>query len=469
MECSFEIYENHILIEKLEGISCFFNLLYNNVLNLENFNDENKDNLNFSQRFTILNDVYEYDKIRSLENFKNILKTIKDVSYLNIYDKNEMTYFKSTDFFRKYFLGNRERLKAYGNGFNGIKKLNELNEIYVEIKNGVKVCFRMELGQKDSLFPNSIYSVVGKNGLGKSLILREIYLNYTDSFNGVKIFSSELISQSYFRRIARNDDSYINVSKNSNLNYLISEILIFKDTDSSKDISSMLFFLLANIFSDKRYENVFISGFVNYRKIKLQDFFEKLGKGSFLNEIKGKVILSRFIGEKQYSLSSGEKVILNVILNMSLDILKSGGEKLFIFDEPENHLHPNFISQLMNFINKILYYSNSYAVIATHSPFVVKNLLKENIFVLKHKNEKVISEKISFNTLGANVETISQFVFGNNDLMELEREIVNDLVGNYPRDWNFDKGEILEKLSCDLSPELILEILEELKGKYEIH
>ena len=53
--------------------------------------------------------------------------------------------------------------------------------------------------------------------------------------------------------------------------------------------------------------------------------------------------------------------------------------------------------------------------------------------------------------------------------MELEREIVNDLVENYPRDWNFDKGVILEKLSCDLSPELILEILEELKGKYEIH
>ncbi|MDM1019801.1 hypothetical protein QSV37_05675 [Acinetobacter sp. VNK23] len=98
---------------------------------------------------------------------------------------------------------------------------------------------------------------------------------------------------------------------------------------------------------------------------------------------------------------------------------------------------------------------------ATHSPFIVKNLTKENVVVLKQKNDQVITEKITFNTLGANVETISQFVFGNSDLMELEQEIVRDLVERYKK--GFTKDEVIKKLSIYLSPELVLEVLEELK------
>ncbi|WP_350311818.1 AAA family ATPase [Acinetobacter thutiue] len=73
--------------------------------------------------------------------------------------------------------------------------------------------------------------------------------------------------------------------------------------------------------------------------------------GQDLSEIS----LSRIINNNVFSLSSGEKTIINIILNMVLTTLKNDGENLFIFDEPENHLHPNFISQLMNFISKILY------------------------------------------------------------------------------------------------------------------
>ncbi|WP_368678511.1 AAA family ATPase [Acinetobacter lactucae] len=227
----------------------------------------------------------------------------------------------------------------------------------------------------------------------------------------------------------------------------------------------MLFFLLADIFSDERYHNVFIIRLPFNEKLSLKKFFEDLGKGRFFDEADfSKMSLTRVIKGKKYSLSSGEKVILNIILNMSLVILKSGGENLFIFDEPENHLHPNFISQLMNFINKILYPSNSYAIIATHSPFIIKNLLKENIVVLKQKKDQVIAERITFNTLGANVETISQFVFGNSDLMELEQEVAKNFIDTYNNDRYVDtEDNIIRELSNNLSPELILEILRKLE------
>ena len=42
--------------------------------------------------FTILENIEEYDKIRDLKNFKNILGTIKDVSYLNFYERRFVGY-----------------------------------------------------------------------------------------------------------------------------------------------------------------------------------------------------------------------------------------------------------------------------------------------------------------------------------------------------------------------------------------
>ncbi len=464
--CEIEVFENFHSVVKIYGLVCF----YHNGKRLDLFEFLNHQNgelkslfLGSYGLFTILENIEEYDKIRDLQNFKKILSTIKDVSYLNFYERSERGIFykfKNTDFFVDEFLASKERLKAYGNGFNGVNKFNIFEDIYVEINNGAKIGFKFNKNN-DTLFPNTIYSIVGKNGLGKSIALKEIYIQYLNNFNKIQVFSSGLISQSYFQGLAKNDDSYINVSKNSNFNYLISELLLFR----GENLSSMLFFLLADIFSDERYHNVFISRLPFNEKISLKIFFEKIGKGEFFNEVDfSKIRLSRIVDDRNYSLSSGEKVVLNIVFNMVLTILKNDGNNLFIFDEPENHLHPNFISQLMNFINKILYPSNSYAVMATHSPFVVKNLLKENIIVLKQRENRVYSEKITFNTLGANVETISQFVFGNSDLMELESELVKELVETYPRDWSFDKNEIVERLSSDLSPELILEIIEELTG-----
>ncbi|MDC4990712.1 ATP-binding protein [Acinetobacter baumannii] len=462
--CEIEVFEGFQSVVKVYGLICFYHR--GERLDLFQFLNHQGDKLvslflGSYGLFTILENIEEYDKIRDLQNFKNILSAIKDVSYLNFYERSERRdfyKFKNTSFFINEFLASKERLKAYGNGFSGINKSRILEDMYVEIGNGVKISFKRSKNN-NSIFPNSIYSLVGKNGLGKSIALKEFYKKYINNFNKIQVFSSGIISQSYFQGLAKNDDSYINVSKNSNFNYLISELLLFR----GENLSSMLFFLLADIFSDERYHNVFISRLPFNEKLSLKNFFEDLGKGRFFDEtVFSKMSLTRVIKGKKYSLSSGEKVILNVILNMSLAILKSGGENLFIFDEPENHLHPNFISQLMNFINKILYPSNSYAIMATHSPFIVKNLLKENIVVLKQKNDQVIAEKITFNTLGANVETISQFVFGNNDLMELEQEVAKKFIDAYNDDRD-DEDKIIRKLSNDLSPELILEILRKLK------
>ena len=57
-------------------------------------------------------------------------------------------------------------------------------------------------------------------------------------------------------------------------------------------------------------------------------------------------------------------------------------DSLIIFDEPETHLHPNAISQLINSIHSLADQFKSYCIIAPHSPIIVQGILSKNIFVI---------------------------------------------------------------------------------------
>ena len=48
-------------------------------------------------------------------------------------------------------------------------------------------------------------------------------------------------------------------------------------------------------------------------------------------------------------------------------------ESLILFDEPEIHLHPNAIANVMRMFSKLLEEYDSYAIFATHSPIILQN------------------------------------------------------------------------------------------------
>lgn len=147
--CEIEVFEDFQSVVKIYGLICFYHV--GERLDLFQFLNYQGDKLvslflGSYSLFTILENIEEYDKIRDLKNFKNILGTINDVSYLNFYERSERRSFykfKNTDFFMNEFLASRERLKAYGNGFDGINKLNILENVCVEINNGAKISFKI--------------------------------------------------------------------------------------------------------------------------------------------------------------------------------------------------------------------------------------------------------------------------------------------------------------------------------------
>ena len=129
-----------------------------------------------------------------------------------------------------------------------------------------------------------------------------------------------------------------------------------------------------------------------------------------------------FIDEKnrRYSeLSHGEQVLFGQMLNIYCYSLKQNTNLIFLFDEPEISLHPNwqkrYIQELAILVEKLK--KNYHFIFTSHSPFILSDLPKENvIFLEKYKKDedknqeegncKNATKDIQLETFGANIHTL---------------------------------------------------------------
>ncbi len=127
-------------------------------------------------------------------------------------------------------------------------------------------------------------------------------------------------------------------------------------------------------------------------------------------------------------LSHGEQVLFGLLLNIFF--YSKNESKIFLLDEPELSLHPQWQKGLLNQIIKLLeqFTDNKYQLIITsHSPFLLSDLPKENaIFLEKGKQKYPFAESQTF---GANIHTLlSDGFFMNNGLMgEFAKEKIEEI------------------------------------------
>lgn len=115
-----------------------------------------------------------------------------------------------------------------------------------------------------------------------------------------------------------------------------------------------------------------------------------------------------FEGHK-YTLSSGQR---SLILFCTRLMTASANGALVLVDEPENHLHPYFITLMIQALARTLHATGSRALVVTHSPFVVRECEKSTVKVMKISVEGVPELfRPSLQTLGADVSMISDYVF----------------------------------------------------------
>lgn len=114
--------------------------------------------------------------------------------------------------------------------------------------------------------------------------------------------------------------------------------------------------------------------------------------------------------EKELNLSSGQKMYSNLLLNLYSMIKENS---LIIIDEPENTLHPNFEIEFIKILNAILEKYNSFAIIATHSSIIAREIPTKfiNMIILDEYKDIIEVQKPVMKSFGASITDITNYIF----------------------------------------------------------
>lgn len=149
-------------------------------------------------------------------------------------------------------------------------------------------------------------------------------------------------------------------------------------------------------------------------------------------------------------LSSGQQTFVDLVMNI-LSLIKSNS--LILIDEPENTLHPNLEVDFIRILQSILKDFDSFAIIATHSATIVREVPSEFVHVIKfnESNQPVIHQP-SIKTFGADIGTITNYIF--DDIFKDEKAFENWFLEEKEKYETFDEFE--EKYRVVLNYDFLL-------------
>ena len=108
-------------------------------------------------------------------------------------------------------------------------------------------------------------------------------------------------------------------------------------------------------------------------------------------------------------LSSGQ---LQLLLLITFIFRKINFDTLLVIDEPEVHLHPKAINVLFKLLIHLLDKFQSYCIVSTHSPLIVRELVGKNVFLMRRFGNDLELGKIGIETLGEDITFLYNEIFG---------------------------------------------------------
>jgi predicted ATPase len=290
----------------------------------------------------------------------------------------------------------------------------------------------------DSIPSTNIHALIGRNGCGKTTILNGMIEAITDPTNNTLyftekkgLFTEPKIPNGYFRSLVSVSFSafdpftppkeqpdpakgtryfYIGLKKKENnqqLNTLDDLRLEFvtaligclsaekkkeiwinsiNKLSSDQNFSNMGLSILCDKYLDLKqmYVNLQVDS-NNFRDLFYQDIYRYLSR-----------------------MSSGHAIVLFTITRL----IDTVGEKsLVLLDEPEGHLHPPLLSAFLRTLSDLLYTTNGVAIIATHSPVVLQEVPKSNVWKVIRSREAISVERPEVETFGENLGVLTREVF----------------------------------------------------------
>ncbi|MGV0920880.1 AAA family ATPase [Empedobacter falsenii] len=401
-----------------------------------------KDNFTLlSSDYCSLGQEYDYyDNLKSIfdKNFNSILWALKDSAFFpDVLEEFESLYYFKNSLIRydeneQLLREIKFRLYDYN-----LKNLYSFKYSFKPkfIDEPIDVHFDFDA---DRLIPSRIIAIIGKNGIGKTQLISTLPLDI--SKRNDKVFTpktplfSKVISVSYSVF-----DSFEIPNKTSDFNYVYCGL---KDLNGESYSERRLKLRFHNswkkINKNKRFEQWInlLTFFLD--KELIEEFIVKESEyEDYIVDIKG-------FGSVSKKLSSGQSILLYIITEIVANIRY---DSLLIYDEPETHLHPNAISQLVNAIHRLTEEFQSYCIFATHSPIIIRELLSNNVFIMEREGKVLSLRKPYSETFGENLTVITEDIFGNNEIPNQYKLILRKLVST-----GKTYEEILKLISADDIP-----------------
>lgn len=267
-------------------------------------------------------------------------------------------------------------------------------------------------------FEANVYSrllgIIGNNGVGKTTLLRnfvddllnrnvDVFNNSIPLFDSLCVISSTKHDQ--YRQLDRADNKY-------HLAYLdSSKIAEIKDTIRSINVRKTL--------NGKSLISIYHGLLLTCIGNQINILFEPNEE-----EEDGKLLPDN-LDEIYPILSSGQRQILLMVSNLFAHIHLSS---LIIIDEPEVHLHPKALTEFMSVLSNIINLFKSFAVVVTHSPLIVREIITPNVYQMQRLEGDIPSiGKVGFDTFGEDIALLYSRIFGYDENESVFTRIVSEL------------------------------------------
>lgn len=124
--------------------------------------------------------------------------------------------------------------------------------------------------------------------------------------------------------------------------------------------------------------------------------------------------------------SSGQLQMFEMITYLYAHIHLSS---LILFDEPEVHMHPSLIMNFMPLLNRLLKEFKSFAIISTHSPLVVRELVQKNVYRMSVDDDMTpYISRVGFRTFGEDISVLYRQIFEYDETKSYYRQVIRDFI-----------------------------------------
>lgn len=364
---------------------------------------------------------------------QRLLAKAHDIAVLNAYHPNSKSLTRARTFatFRSILLKGDEELFAFVgirsilNLLSSRSQLTNTASIEADVPVAADLDLPVSLNFGEALHSlNPINVIIGSNGQGKTRLLlglaqaaRNGMLSMRDNVGtdlsqsgSLKIvaFTYEAAHWGHLRKQGV-EVEFMGIDSASwrRVTSLIHQIA---STEDGQDNLRQIELILAQFIpTDEIFLPLIARESDGIARICLHEFIEQLNANLLAGVDLTKSPIMKSPTKGRYSLSSGEKSLLSFCLST---FLTTRGGALVLIDEPENHLHPAFISLLVRTLVSTLVATESRAVVVTHSPFVVREVDRSAVLILKRNTEDLPElYRPSLQTLGGDVSMIVDHVF----------------------------------------------------------